>query len=75
LAALRVRREQRDAVAGEPVAASAAPEGLVGDHDLSRCAGEEIGERLELVLVGRGDRVAERDAVDVGQQHQPHPQM
>ena len=59
-----------------PAAASrvcvvAAPEALVGDHDLGGRAREQVGERLVLLLVCRNDRVAERQAAAVGQQHQP----
>jgi hypothetical protein len=35
-------------------------------------AGDQVGEQLVLLLVGRHDRVAERQAAVVGQQHQPH---
>ena len=60
--------EQGGAVGGEPFAVVAAPEALVGDHDLGRGAGEQVGERLVLVLVGGHDRVAERQAALVGEQ-------
>ena len=55
-----VGREQRRAVGGEPFAVAAAPEAFVGDHDLGRGAGEQVGERLVLLLVRGHDRVAER---------------
>ncbi len=64
--------EQADAVGGEPFAVAAAPEALVGDHDLGRGAGKEVGEWLVLLLVGGHDRVAERQPALVGQQDEPH---
>ena len=64
--------EQRRAGGGEPGLVVPAPEALVADHDLGRGAGEQVGERLVLLLVCRDDRVAERQPALVGQQHQPH---
>jgi hypothetical protein len=76
LAAVRVLSggEQRRADGREPCLVLAAPEALVGDHDLARGAGEQVGERLVLLLVGRDERVAERQAAIVGEQHKPHTQ-
>jgi hypothetical protein len=65
-----VRSEQRGAVGGEAARLVGAPEALVGDHDLGRVAGEQVGERLVLLLVGGDDRVAEWQAAAVGQQHE-----
>jgi hypothetical protein len=65
--------EQLGAVGGESRGVVAAPETLVGDDDRGWGAGEQIGERLVLFLVGRHDRVAERQPALVGQQHEPYP--
>ena len=70
-----VGREQGGAVGGEPVAVAAAPEALVGDHDLGRGAGEQVGERLVLVLVGGHDRVAERQPAASVRSTSRTPQM
>ena len=67
-----VRREQRRAGRGEAGGIVAAPEAFVADHDLARCAGEQVGERFVLFLVSGHDRVAERQPAHVGQQHEPH---
>ena len=63
--------EQGDAVGGEPLAVAATPETLVGDDDLGRDAGQKVGERLVLLLVGGHDRVPERQAAFVGQEDEP----
>jgi hypothetical protein len=44
------------------------PRSLVRDHDLGGSAGEQIGERLVLVLVGQDDRVAEWQSAGIGEQ-------
>ena len=73
LAAVRVLSGVSSVVpsAASRVVVVAAPEALVGDHDLGGGAGEQVGERLVLVLVGGHDRVAERQPARVGQQHEP----
>jgi hypothetical protein len=50
----------------------ASPEAFVGDHDLGGRAGQEVGERLVLLLVCGHDRVAERQSPFVGQKHESH---
>jgi pimeloyl-ACP methyl ester carboxylesterase len=67
-----VRGEQGRAGGCEPRLVVAAPEALVGDHDCGRGAGQEVGERLVLLLVGGHDRVAERQAAIVGQKDEPY---
>jgi hypothetical protein len=59
--------EQGGAVGGESLTATAAREGFVGDHGLGRGGGQEVAERLDLVLVGRHERVAERQPAGVGE--------
>ena len=73
LAAVRVRSgvSRRDVVGREPGLVAATPEALVGDHDLGRGTGQQVGERLVLLLVGGDDRVAERQAAFVGEQDEP----
>jgi hypothetical protein len=44
---------------------------LVGDEELGLGAGEQVGERLVLLLVRRHERVAERQAAPVGDEHEP----
>src|SRR5207245_9234765 len=64
--------KQPGLVGGEPCLAGATPEALVGDHELCRRAGQQVGQWLVLLLVRRHDRVAERQSALVGQKHQPH---
>src|SRR4051794_24078704 len=47
-----VRGEEGRFGAGELWVVGASSEALVGDHDLARGAGEQVGERLVLMLVG-----------------------
>jgi hypothetical protein len=69
--ALLRRCQERRAAACEPRAIGDAPEALVGDEELGLGAGEQVGERLVLLLVRRHERVAERQAAPVGDQHEP----
>jgi hypothetical protein len=65
--------EQPGAGGGEPGGVVAPPEAFVGDHDLGRGAGEQVGERLVLLLVGGHDRVPERQPARVGEQDEAKP--